>query len=195
MPSLVDPEGYFWADASLASRHAAPAEVEIEVRAQLDRAFQAGIRATHIDSHMFVLFKTHALFAVLVRAAHDYGIPFPVPPSMTCNTHTSVLLRDQVVGLTALLQANPNMHPQNWKRDYLYGLATLRPGLSELIVHLGYSNSELLEITEGRSAWGAEWRQRDFDVLMDPGFREVLAKNEISLVGWKNLKKCRTSTW
>ena len=50
-------EGYTWRDVISAAGHATPAEVEIELRAQLDRARQFGVQFTHVDSHMGTLLR------------------------------------------------------------------------------------------------------------------------------------------
>src|SRR5713101_6864928 len=50
VPSLVDENGYFHHDWT-ASTKINPAEVELELRAQIDRAYAMGVRPTHLDSH------------------------------------------------------------------------------------------------------------------------------------------------
>jgi chitin disaccharide deacetylase len=65
----------------------------------------------------------------------------------------------------------------------------LKPGLSELIVHLGYDDAELEAITVDHPDFGAAWRQRDFDTVMSLEFKRHLEENHIILIGWKDLKK------
>src|SRR5258708_1618631 len=74
--SLLDPSGYLWPETLLAVRNLKPEEAERELRAQVERAVAAGIRPTHLDSHMGVLFSTPELFAVYVKVAHEYKLPF-----------------------------------------------------------------------------------------------------------------------
>src|SRR6267378_983818 len=50
VPSLVDQNGYFHHDWS-PETHIDPKEVEIEIRAQVARAFAMGVKPTHLDSH------------------------------------------------------------------------------------------------------------------------------------------------
>jgi len=52
VPSLLDDDGYFPPDRDDVARNAEPAEVESELRAQIDRALKMGIHVTHLDSHM-----------------------------------------------------------------------------------------------------------------------------------------------
>src|SRR5829696_2193151 len=50
VPSLLDKDGYFRLTESEAAKYADPKEVELEVRAQIERAKAAGIVPTHLDS-------------------------------------------------------------------------------------------------------------------------------------------------
>lgn len=49
--SLTDEQGYFYDEASDFEKFADPAEVKIEVEAQIQRAISLGIDPTHLDSH------------------------------------------------------------------------------------------------------------------------------------------------
>ena len=74
VPSLVDENGYFWHDWS-PTTHIDPKDVEIELRAQIERALAMGVRPTHLDSHQYRLIMTNKeLFEVFVRLAHEYRI-------------------------------------------------------------------------------------------------------------------------
>src|SRR5260370_38057068 len=74
--SLIDPSGCLWAETVLAARNLRPEEAEREIRAQIERAVALGIHPTHLDSHMGVLFSKPELFAVYVKVAHEYKLPF-----------------------------------------------------------------------------------------------------------------------
>ena len=64
VPSLLDPDGYLPLEETAVVARAKPAEVEAELRAQVDKARAAGVRISHLDSHMATLFRTPELFAV-----------------------------------------------------------------------------------------------------------------------------------
>jgi len=75
VPSLVDANGYFHHDWSAATK-INPREVELELRAQIDRAYSMGLRPTHFDSHQYRLYDNGKdLFEVVLRLAHEYKLP------------------------------------------------------------------------------------------------------------------------
>jgi predicted glycoside hydrolase/deacetylase ChbG (UPF0249 family) len=75
VPGLLGPDGNLWPDVPFVIKSATPAEVETEIRAQIDRALNAGIHLTHLDSHMGTLF-TPKCFPVYVKVAREYRLPF-----------------------------------------------------------------------------------------------------------------------
>jgi hypothetical protein len=65
---------------------------------------------------------------------------------------------------------------------------SLKPGLTELIVHLAYDDAEMQAITAGHPDYGSAWRQRDFDVITSAEFRKALEDNHVKLTGWKAIR-------
>ncbi len=187
--SLLGPDGYFWGETGPAASHAKPEEVEREMRAQIERAMQAGIRPTHLDSHMGTLFANPALFAVFVKVAHEYGLPFLAVRVTDARRKMLEMLSDKDIVLDSLVMFDSRVPPQGWTESYVKALNSIKPGLHELIVHLGHVDSELQAITVDHPDFGAAWRQRDFDAVRSPEFKKALEENHIILVGWKDLKK------
>jgi hypothetical protein len=187
--SLLDPQGYLFSETGEAVRHIEPEEAEREVRAQLETALKMGIRPTHLDSHMAVLFAKPALLAVLVNVAHEYHLPFlmlkipGVPPDMYAALKPTDLVLDRV------FMASPPIKPDGWLSYYTHILQTLPPGVSELIVHLAYDDAEMRAVTVDHPDYGSAWRQRDFNVMTSPEFRKALEENHITLVTWRDLGK------
>src|SRR6195256_5042297 len=74
--SLVDENGYFWHDWTAATR-IEPKDAEVELRAQIERAYAMGIRPTHLDSHQYRLYDNgKEIFEALLRVAHEKKLPF-----------------------------------------------------------------------------------------------------------------------
>jgi chitin disaccharide deacetylase len=189
VPSLLDPSGYLWPDTPQAIHAVKADEVERELRAQIERAYAMGIHPTHLDSHMAALFSRPDLFAVYVKVAHEYKLPFlaflaPNAPSEI----TSVLSPNDVI-LDSVLIADPSVLPSDWKNFYANAIRNLKPGVTELIVHLGHDNDELQAVMVDHTDYGAAWRQRDYDVITSPEFKKLLAENHVILIRWKDLGK------
>jgi len=188
VPSLLDSTGTFPMDEKVVAARAKPIEVERELRAQIQRALALGIRPTHLDSHMGALFSTPELIATYVKVARDYRLPFlalrgdprapPQPP-----------LSEKDVLLDAVIIAGPEVPRDQWKAFYLKSIASLKPGLTEMIVHLGRDDSELQAVMVNHEPYGSAWRQRDYDVVTSPEFKKALQDNRVILVTWKELQQ------
>jgi len=187
VPSLVDSTGTFPSEVAPVVARAKPAEVERELRAQVERAMALGIRPTHLDSHMGALFTTPELLATYVKVAHDYRLPFLALKITPGGLPVPVAPKDVV--LDAVIIAGPEVPRDQWKAFYVNAIATLKPGLTEMIVHLGHDDAELQAVTVDHEPYGSAWRQRDYDVVTSPEFRKALQDHKVTLVTWRELQK------
>ena len=185
VPSLLNS----WSDTPLVAQHATAADAETEIRAQVERAMALGIHPTHLDTHMGSAIATPEIFAAYVKVGHEYHLPFLAIriPGVTDKLESALSEKDIV--LDALVMANPSVHADQWKDFYLNAIRNLKPGLTEMIVHLGHDDSELQAITVDHADFGAAWRQRDYDFVTSPEFKAALQENHIVLVKWKDLQK------
>jgi predicted glycoside hydrolase/deacetylase ChbG (UPF0249 family) len=189
VPSLFDPSGYLWPETLPAASNVKPAEAEREIRAQIERANALGIHPTHLDSHMGVLFSTPELFTVYVKVAHEYKLPFLAVRIPNAPTQLFSVLSEKDVILDSVVIANPAVHANEWRDFYVNAVKNLKPGLTEIIVHLGHDDAELQAVTLDHPDYGSAWRQRDYDVVTSPDFKKALEENHVILVKWKDLKK------
>ena len=185
--SLLDSAGFFPDDESIVAKNANPAEVERELRAQIDRALAMGIHPTHVDSHMGSLFTTPALLATYVKVAHDYHLPFLSIKGTPFDSVKGITSRD--VMADAVIIADTNIPRDQWAAFYLKAVASLKPGLTELIVHLGHDDAELQAVTVDHEPYGSAWRQRDYNVVTSAEFKKALADNHVVLIGWKDVRR------
>jgi predicted glycoside hydrolase/deacetylase ChbG (UPF0249 family) len=189
VPSLFDASGYFWPETLPALQNIKPAEAEREIRAQVERAMSLGIHPTHLDSHMGVLFSSPELFAAYVKVAHEYKLPFLAVRIPNAPAQLLSVLSEKDVVLDSVVIANPTVRTSEWRDFYVNAVKNLKPGLAEMIVHLGHDDAELQAVTLDHPDYGAAWRQRDFDVMTSPEFKKALEENHIILIKWKDLKK------
>jgi predicted glycoside hydrolase/deacetylase ChbG (UPF0249 family) len=190
VPSLVDENGYFYHDWAPATR-INPKDAEVELRAQIDRAYAMGIRPTHLDSHQYRLIDTGKdLFEVFVRVAHDYKLPFFVTRDWFANhsyLESSIGPNDIIIDHTVTIE--PSVPPAKWAEFYKNALKNLQPGITEFVIHLAFADDEMKAATRERDTWGAAWRQRDFDFFTSQEFRQLLADQNIKLITWRELAR------
>lgn len=188
VPSLLDSTGSFPSDVPPVAARARLDEVERELRAQIERALALGIRPTHVDSHMGALFSKPELFAVYAKVAREYRLPFLALAVGPFAAFRSSLLDSDII-VDAVIIAGPEVPRDQWKQFYLNAIANLKPGLTEMIVHLGYDDAELQAVMVNHEPYGSAWRQKDYDVMMSAEFRKALRDNGVILVTWRELQK------
>src|ERR1700730_484903 len=190
VPSLLDSSGYLYPLENEAAAHMDIKEVEAEIRAQIARARALGIQPTHLDSHMGTLYQSKALFETLLRVARENKLPFKVSQEgFTAAPITPSVLGPDDVVLDKTISIEPTVAPEDWGKFYANEIKSLRPGVTDMIVHLAFADEEMKGITFGHPNWGAEWRQRDFAFVTSDAFRKLLAENNIKLVTWREIGK------
>jgi predicted glycoside hydrolase/deacetylase ChbG (UPF0249 family) len=188
VPSLVDENGYFHHDWK-PTTHINPKEVDLELRAQIDRAYAMGIRPTHLDSHQYRLFDNGPdLFEVVIRIAHDYKLPvFVARDWFADHPYLEKTLGPADIVIDHTITIAPSVATDKWADFYKTALKNLQPGVTEFVIHLGFADDELKAATRERDTWGAAWRQRDFDFFTSPEFRQLLAAQNIKFVTWREI--------
>jgi hypothetical protein len=194
VPSLLDADGYLPLLETMVVPQAQMVDVERELRAQVDRARAAGIRPSHLDSHMGTLFRSPALLDVYRRLGTAYDLPLLMerlggPGSDQAGLNPSGqpdALVDRVVTMS------PGVPISGWPAAYEKMLAPLPPGVYELIVHLAYEDDEMRGATSDHPDWGAAWRQADFDLVRGTWFRDFLRQQGFVLVKWSDLARARS---
>jgi hypothetical protein len=184
VPSLLGADGTFPSETAPVAATAKPEDVERELRAQIERALALGIRPTHVDSHMGALFATPALMATYVKVARAYRLPFLALRNMPGAPPLSA----QDIVLDTVIIANPAVPRDRWKEFYANAIASLKPGLSEIIVHLGRDDAELQAVTVDHEPYGSAWRQADLDAVTSPEIRKALQDHHVVLVTWRELR-------
>jgi chitin disaccharide deacetylase len=188
VPSLVDTNGYFHLNWTETTRIDAK-EVELEIRAQIDKAIRMGVRPTHLDSHQYRLFENGKdIFESVLRVARDYKLPvfmvrewFAERPYLASSLSPDDLVVDHTVTM------EPGVAPEKWADFYTKALKNLEPGVTVFIIHLAFDDEEMRAATRERDTWGAAWRQRDFDFFTSAEFRALLREQNIKLVTWREL--------
>ena len=190
VPTLVDENGYLRHDWDDHPRIDAK-QVEIELRAQVERALRMGVHPTHLDSHQYrLIMNGKDLFDAMLRVAHGYKLPVFVTRDWFAQYPylASSVGRDDVV-LDHTVTIDPDVPAQKWADFYLTALKNLQPGVTEFVIHPGFDDEELRAATRERATWGAAWRQRDYDFFTSEEFRQALQRENIKLITWRELAR------
>jgi predicted glycoside hydrolase/deacetylase ChbG (UPF0249 family) len=187
VPSLHEPDGTMPKDTRTVATRAKPDEVERELRAQIDRAYAMGLKPTHIDSHMGALFNTGELFATYVKVARSYRLPFLGFIAAPRAGGQSALQPGDIFPDTVIVA--DNVPAERWNQFYLDAVKNLKPGLTEILLHLGTDDAELKAVTVTHDAYGSAWRQRDYNLVSSPEWKQALKDNKVVLVTWREIQK------
>jgi chitin disaccharide deacetylase len=189
--SLLDEQGYLPLTEPEVVGRARPAEAERELRAQIDHARKAGIRLSHLDSHMATLFRSPELLAVYRKLGADYGLPLLLERGGDRNSPTGIddAADDPTALLDRVVSIGPGVPRERWLEAYKEILAPLPPGVYQLIVHLAYDDEEMRGATWNHPDWGAGWRQNDLDLVKSSEFQQFLRDQGFVLVDWAELAR------
>lgn len=81
-PSLLDEEGFMWHEADQVEKNAKSADIEREVRAQIDYAHSLGMKPSHVDNHMGSLYGNQTgrigLSKLALKIMGDYGYAYRI---------------------------------------------------------------------------------------------------------------------
>ncbi len=190
---LIDPEGYVWRDVRSTASHASPAEVETELRAQIERAKEYGIKFTHVDTHMGTLFARPDYFEVYTKLAREYGVPCMLPKANEANAAdlkgypiTPEMLKQKesqgYAMLDRLVTGVPGKTPAERRESYRTFIKELKPGVTKLIIHLAKDDAEIRAVS---GAW--EYRWADFLFWSSEEAKELLAANNVQLFTYRQL--------
>jgi len=186
---LHDNDGFLYRSVEEVVQNASDIAVEREIRAQLQRALEFGIQPTHLDSHMGTLFQTPGFFSAYLRLGREYGLPVLLPAEAL--TAAPSQLRDLITGedllIDRIVMADPEVLPENWEAYYSEVLRELKPGITEIIIHLGYEDAELKAVTVDHPDYGAAWREADLRFFTSEQFRQLVKQHNIQLITWREI--------
>jgi hypothetical protein len=204
VPGLIDEDGYMYRSVREVAMNATAEEVEIELRAQIEKAKQMGIRFTHIDTHMGTLYARPDYFEVYAKLGREYGVPIMLPkpnddlrggaPNATIDyliTNQNKIRDSGVYMLDYLITdgARQTKTPEEAMAAYKKTLSGLKPGVTMMIIHPGRFDPEL------RAATSSAWRRNaDFEIFMKPEMQKFMKEKGIELVGWQDVAPAKKQT-
>jgi len=198
VPTLLDPEGKLWHEVPDVVAHASPAEVEQEIRMQIEKSITMGHRPSHIDTHMGTLYGHIDYMRAFIKVAEDYHIPANVidvsDPAVLAGfrqkgypiTHEAIELFE---GYTMPKLDNFTSVPAGATYEakiesFKELIRNLKPGLTEIIFHPSVQTENLKMITHS-------WQQRVWEAQMfgDPALRRFFREQGIIFTNWIEIMK------
>lgn len=174
VPSLVDENGHFFAsEAEFAARDVDLGEVEMELRAQIDRALRAGLRVDYLDYHMLTAISTPELRAIVEKLAGEYRVGL----SRYFGEHSASIWE---------------VAPEKKLSSLLRIVDRARPDSINLVVlHLGLESPEMLALVDLNNPSDpyrvARHRQAELDAITSPAFRNAVERSGIRLVTYREI--------
>jgi predicted glycoside hydrolase/deacetylase ChbG (UPF0249 family) len=188
VPSLVDEQGYFYRDVESVYANARLDEVEIETRAQIERAREAGIDMTHLDSHMGTVQLDVNYHDLYVRLAAEYRLPIRMMARawMRDMGLAEIAAQAERLGVLApdhLWIAGPP-HPEATAAYWTDLLRNLKPGVNEIYVHAAVDDPEMRAISDS-------WAQRsaDYRFFTAPSTAALLRDLGITRSGYRPVRE------
>jgi chitin disaccharide deacetylase len=203
VPGLVDWDGYLWNDVLKVTLSAKADEVETEIRAQLEQCRRMGLKPTHLDMHMGTVFARPDFLQRYVDIGIETGIPVMLPagrmenlvanvPSMAAalrqlGKHLGSKLWD--AGLPVLDDLHTGTlpgKPEGKKTQIIKFLRTMKPGVTQFIVHCTRPSETFRSISGS-----GPMRLAELEAMTDPEVKSVVEEEKIILTTWRELKERR----
>ena len=174
VPSLVDSIGYFFPSRSkLFANNPKTSEVEKELRAQLERAKNTGLKLDYIDHHMGAAVQTEELRSLVEKLAAEYELGI-----------------SQYFGES---YSNVTYHAsfENKTDSLITKIGKLYPETINLqVFHVGLTNPEMSALRD-LNPFGLEemsrHREGELKALLSPEFKKEVRKHNIRLITYRDV--------
>jgi chitin disaccharide deacetylase len=194
---LIDAEGYFYRSTELAQTHGQPEAVARELAAQIERALAAGMRPTHVDTHMGSVYSA-AFLPLYLDVARRYRLA-PMffrdeesgwrargadAEAAVVMAKLSRQLEEEGVPLLDNIAMLPLDAPDDRIGQAKRMFESLPPGLTHFILHPSHDTPELRAIA-------ASWPSRvaDYQAFMSEELRAYVRDIGIQVIGYRALQE------
>ena len=209
--TLLDEEGFMWHESDQVEKNASYADLEAEIRAQIDLAHSWGMKPSHTDNHMGSLYGHYTgrlgLAKMTLRVCGEYGYAYRLytkHDKRICPNGTPYFLYAAITLLSKKWGKKYNvvipdylLFP-DWNdemrvsyevyRDTILKIWTNIPedGVTETFIHPSVECDELKGIT-GR------WQDRvwEYQLMKDPYTHKYLKEHGVELISYRELIKMK----
>ena len=196
VPGLLDEDNKMWHEVPQVVQHATAAEIEKEIRSQIEQSISWGHRPDHIDTHMGTLFGHPSYVEVYIKVAEEYGIPANIidiskPEVLAEFRRQGYPMNDNVVQMVEAYKlpkldyftSAPNAKTYEEKiSNFKELIRSLEPGLTEIIFHPSVLTENLKGITNS-------WQQRvwESEMFSDPDLIRFFKEEGIIFTNWQEI--------
>lgn len=155
-------------------------EIEREFRAQLGVALATGLRPTHLDFHSIADGGREDVLDLTVALAAEHGLAVRVwlePGRRLARAHGRPVVDHPFLDSTRL-------DPAAKADRYAQLLRALPPGLTEWAVHPAAADAA----AEAADPDGWRGRRGDLEFLVSPQARDIVAGEDVTLIGYRPLQ-------
>ncbi|MEO7924836.1 MAG: ChbG/HpnK family deacetylase [Chitinophagaceae bacterium] len=176
VPSLVDSSGHFFESRSkLFGNNPKLSEIETELRAQIEKALNAGLKIDYLDHHMGAAVQTLETRAILEKLAAEYKLSIS-------------RYYDELPAEGWYFTA-----PADKPDSMLLKLKTLQPGRTNLfVIHVGLDSPEMA-VMEDLNVFGpkemSKHRFAELTGLLSPAFQALVRDPKYRLVNYRMMNK------
>lgn len=187
--SLIDEYGYFHKTREALRKHGDVDDVYVELKAQIEKALDFGLRPSHLDSHMFSVGASASFFNVYRKLGQEFNLPVLINLSLLQMVGLSkeALKKGDFIFEHAHFASFDDFQKGSLEKYYLHIIDNLNEGLNILLIHPAYDDDEMRELTVDHPNFGSVWRQMDFDTFTSKKTQSKLLENNIELVSWKEI--------
>jgi len=176
VPSLVDRDGYFFPTArAFLDNSPSLEELEKELRAQIDRALDCGLRLDYLDTHMDSLESREEFKELVRKIARDYRLPISGE-----NGEDREFFNIYSVA------------PEDKEKVLIERLKTAKPGLYLLVVHPGLDTPEeraIVDLNPDGLKDVYRYRSAEVRAITSPGVKKIIALRNIKLLSYRDLRE------
>lgn len=176
VPSLVDEKGFFFPSrGTLFANNPNTAEIEKELRAQIERALKSGLKVEYVDYHMGTAVDKPEYRAIVENLAGEYNL--------------GISRYFGEIDVNSMYFASPEtkidtlINTVNKLNDSVYSL---------LVCHIGKDTPELAAMVDLNIIGPNEMsknRNAELEALKSKEFSETLKKNNVELITYSDLIK------
>jgi len=193
VPSLCNEGGYLRQTVAEVYEHDNLGEVEAELRAQIEKARDAGIDVTHLDSHMGPLHLRADYHEIYTRLASEYRVPIRLASRRRMRSEGWTAVLEQLDGLGIVtpdhLVFNGPSSVSETEKYWTNLIRTLKPGVTEILCHPALARDELKSCARDPFQ-----READFRYFTSEQTRKLIADEGVTLVGFRKLRDLMRGT-